>query len=123
MTTKTRTTRRPQPIEESKIQGYSMIFRRDAAFAITNKLTGSQCRLWLYLMLIYPFADRTAGGEIKYHDLPPIPANRYSIRLIPLVSISILLTASLQSLFLCEYYLQIYWRASIKHLPVLLGVL
>ena len=41
--------------------------------AITSKLTGSQCRLWLYLMLIDPFADHTAGGEIKYHDLPPIP--------------------------------------------------
>jgi hypothetical protein len=73
MTTKTRTVRRPQPIEESKMQGYFMISKRDAAIAITNKLTGSQCRLWLYLMLIDPFADRTAGGEIKYHDLPPIP--------------------------------------------------
>ena len=72
MTTKTRTIRRPQPIEESKMQGYFMISRRDAAIAITNKLTGSQCRLWLYLMLIDPFADYTAGGEIKYHDLPAI---------------------------------------------------
>ena len=73
MTTKTRTIRHPQSIEESKMQGYFMISRRDAASAITNKLTGSQCRLWLYLMLIDPFADRTAAGEIKYHDLPPIP--------------------------------------------------
>ncbi len=71
--TTTRTIRHPQPIEESKMQGYFMISKRDAAIAITNKLTGSQCRLWLYLMLIDPFADRTAGGEIKYHDLPPIP--------------------------------------------------
>ena len=73
MTTKTRTIRRPQPVEESKMQGYFMVSRRDAASAITNKLTGSQCRLWLYLMLIDPFADHTAGGEIIYHDLPPIP--------------------------------------------------
>ncbi|MEO0970355.1 MAG: hypothetical protein AAFX80_19030 [Cyanobacteria bacterium J06639_18] len=72
MGTKKRTIRRPQAIEESKMQGYFMISRRDAAIAITNKLTGSQCRLWLYLMLIDPFADYTAGGEIKYHDLPPI---------------------------------------------------
>ncbi|MEA5574695.1 hypothetical protein [Calothrix sp. UHCC 0171] len=73
MTTKTRTVRRPQQIEESKMQGYFMISRRDASVAIANKLTGSQCRLWLYLMLIDPFADRTADGEIKYHDLPTIP--------------------------------------------------
>ena len=73
MKTKTRIIRRPQPIEETKMQGYFMISRRDAAVAITNKLTGSQCRLWLYLMLIDPFADRTADGEIKYHDLPLIP--------------------------------------------------
>ena len=73
MTAKTRTIRRPQPIEESKMQGYFMISRRDAAVAVTSKLTGSQCRLWLYLMLIDPFADLTPGGEIKYHDLPSIP--------------------------------------------------
>ncbi len=72
MATKKRTIRRPQPIEEKKMQGYFMISRRDAAIAITNKLTGSQCRLWLYLMLIDPFADYTAFGEVKYHDLPSI---------------------------------------------------
>ena len=73
MTTKTRTVRYPQPIEESRMQGYFMISKRDAALVITNKLTGNQCRLWLYLMLIDPFADYTTDGEIKYHDLPSIP--------------------------------------------------
>ena len=73
MKTKTRTVRNPQPIEESRMQGYFMISKRDAALVITNKLTGNQCRLWLYLMLIDPFADYTTDGEIKYHDLPSIP--------------------------------------------------
>jgi hypothetical protein len=72
MTTKTRTVRRPQQIEESKMQGYFMISRQDASVAIVNKLTGSQCRLWLYLMIVDPFADHTSGGEVKYHDLPSI---------------------------------------------------
>ncbi len=72
MTTKTRTVRRPQQVEESRMQGYFMISRRDASVAIANKLTGSQCRLWLYLMIVDPFADHTSGGEIKYHDLPSI---------------------------------------------------
>jgi DNA-binding transcriptional regulator YhcF (GntR family) len=72
MTTKTRTVRRPQQIEESKMQGYFMISKRDASVAIVNKLTGSQCRLWLYLMIVDPFADNTSGGEVKYHDLPSI---------------------------------------------------
>jgi hypothetical protein len=73
MKTKTRTIRYPEPIEESRMQGYFMISKRDAALVITNKLTGNQCRLWLYLMLIDPFADYTTDGEIKYHDLPSIP--------------------------------------------------
>ncbi|MBO1072866.1 MAG: hypothetical protein HEQ13_27565 [Dolichospermum sp. DEX189] len=72
MKTKTRTIRYPEPIEESRMQGYFMISKRDAAVVITKKLTGSQCRLWLYLMLIDPFADYTADGEVKYHDLPSI---------------------------------------------------
>ncbi|WP_337884482.1 hypothetical protein [Fischerella thermalis] len=72
MTTKRRTIRRPQQFEESKMEGYFMISKRDAAIAIANKLTGNQCRLWLYLMMIDPFADYTPGGEIKYHDLPSI---------------------------------------------------
>ncbi len=72
MTTKTRTVRRPQQIEESKMQGYFMISRRDASVVIANKLTGSQCRLWLYLMIVDSFADHTSGGEIKYHDLPSV---------------------------------------------------
>jgi hypothetical protein len=72
MTTKTRTIRRPQEFEESALQGYFMISKQDAAVVISNKLTGSQCRLWLYLMLVDPFADYTPGGEVKYHDLPTI---------------------------------------------------
>jgi hypothetical protein len=79
MTTKTRTVRYPQPIEESRMQGYFMISKRDAAVVITKKLTGSQCRLWLYLMLIDPFADYTTDGEVKYHDLPSIAEIAVSI--------------------------------------------
>lgn len=72
MTTTKRNIRRPQQFEESKVEGYFMISKRDALIAVSNKLTGSQSRLWIYLMAIDSFADYTQGGEIKYHDLPPI---------------------------------------------------
>ena len=72
MTTTKRNIRRPQQFEESKMEGYFMISKRDALIAVSNKLTGSQSRLWIYLMAIDSFADYTQGGEIKYHDLPPI---------------------------------------------------
>ncbi|NJL64040.1 MAG: hypothetical protein HC903_22160 [Methylacidiphilales bacterium] len=72
MASKKRVIRRPKELEELKMEGYFMISKYDAAIAIANKLTGSQCRLWLYLMTIDPFADYTVNGEIKYHNLPPI---------------------------------------------------
>ncbi|PAX57117.1 hypothetical protein [Brunnivagina elsteri] len=72
MANKKRIIRRPKKLEELKMEGYFMISKHDAAIAIANKLTGSQCRLWLYLMTIDPFADYTVNGEIKYHNLPPI---------------------------------------------------
>ncbi len=72
MTAKKRNIRRPQQFEESRMEGYFMISKRDAIVAVVNKLSGSQCRLWLYLMVVDPFADYTQGGEIKYHDLPSI---------------------------------------------------
>jgi hypothetical protein len=72
LTTTKRNIRRPQQFEESKVEGYFMISKRDALIAVSNKLTGSQSRLWIYLMAIDSFADYTQGGEIKYHDLPPI---------------------------------------------------
>ena len=70
MTTKTRTIRRPQPIEESKMQGYFMISRRDAASAITNKLTGSQCRLWLYLMVVDLAVNKAPSIIEIYQNIP-----------------------------------------------------
>lgn len=70
MKTKTRTIRRPQPIEESKMQGYFMISRRDAASAITNKLTGSQCRLWFYLMVIDSSVNEASSIIESYQNIP-----------------------------------------------------
>ena len=70
---KQRNIRKPHQFEDSKVEGYFMVSKRDALVAVANKLTGSQCRLWIYLMAIDSFADYTAGGEIKYHDLPSIP--------------------------------------------------
>lgn len=70
---KQRNIRKPQQFEDSKVEGYFMVSKRDALVAVANKLTGSQCRLWIYLMAINSFADYTESGEIKYHDLPSIP--------------------------------------------------
>lgn len=47
-----------------------MIANKDAAIAIVNKLTGSQMRLWLYLMMVDSFADTTTDGEKIYHKIP-----------------------------------------------------
>jgi hypothetical protein len=72
MTTKKRNIRQPQQLPMSKIEGYFMITKADALLAVSQKLTGSQLRLWIYLMATDSFADYTSGGEVKYHDLPPL---------------------------------------------------
>ena len=72
MTSKKRNIRRPQQFEVSKVEGYFMISKQDALLSVSNKLTSSQFRLWIYLMAIDSFGDYTSGGEVKYHDLPPI---------------------------------------------------
>jgi hypothetical protein len=47
-----------------------MLPHSHSAIAITNRLTGSQFRLWHYLMMIDPFADQTRNGEKIYHPIP-----------------------------------------------------
>jgi hypothetical protein len=59
-----------QPQLEDNRDGFFMIAVGDAALAIGKKLTGSQLRLWLYLMMIDPFSDCTASGEPIYHHIP-----------------------------------------------------
>ncbi|PSF31762.1 hypothetical protein C7H19_22315 [Aphanothece hegewaldii CCALA 016] len=53
-----------------ELQGYFMISNKDAATAILNRLTGSQLRLWLYLMMVDSFADQANDGEKIYHTIP-----------------------------------------------------
>jgi hypothetical protein len=70
MKSKTRTVRRPQKIEESKIEGYFTIPNRDAAIVITNKLTGSQCRLWIYLMMVDSSVNQAQSIIEIYQNIP-----------------------------------------------------
>ncbi len=65
-----RTISQPVGFDGKEIQGYFMISNKDAASAILNKLTGSQVRLWLYLMMIDTYADFTSNGETIYHPIP-----------------------------------------------------
>ncbi len=67
---KQRNIRRPVGFGEKEMEGYFMIANKDAAIAIINKLTGSQLRLWLYLMMVDSFADLTTDGEKVYHSIP-----------------------------------------------------
>jgi biotin operon repressor len=60
----------PVGFDGKELQGYFMISNKDAAAAILNKLTGTQLRLWLYLMMVDSFADRTSDGEKVYHTIP-----------------------------------------------------
>lgn len=59
-----------QPQLEDNRDGFFMVAVGDAALAIGKKLTGSQLRLWLYLMMVDPFSDYTASGEPIYHQIP-----------------------------------------------------
>lgn len=47
-----------------------MLSHNASATAITNRLTGSQFRLWHYLMMVDQFADQTSSGERIYHNIP-----------------------------------------------------
>jgi hypothetical protein len=60
----------PEGFNEGELEGFFMIAKSDAALAITQKLTGSQLRLWVYLMMIDPFADHTSDGEPIYRKIP-----------------------------------------------------
>lgn len=60
----------PEGFEEETLEGFFMIAKSDAALAITQKLTGSQLRLWIYLMMVDPFADCTPDGEPIYRHIP-----------------------------------------------------
>ena len=67
---KKRNIRRSVGFDNKEMEGYFMIANKDAALAIVSKLTGSQLRLWLYLMMIDSFADLTIDGEKVYHSIP-----------------------------------------------------
>lgn len=69
VTTK-RNIRRSVGFDSKEMEGYFMIAKEDAALAIVNKLTGTQLRLWLYLMMVDSFADSTTNGEKVYHSIP-----------------------------------------------------
>ena len=69
-TTRKRNIRRSVGFDNKEMEGYFMIANKDAALAIVNKLTGSQLRLWLYLMMVDSFADLTVDGEKVYHSIP-----------------------------------------------------
>ena len=68
MTRLKRNIRSSQGLPEA--MGFSMLPHSHSAIAITNRLTGSQFRLWHYLMMIDPFADQTRNGEKIYHPIP-----------------------------------------------------
>ena len=52
------------------MEGFSLLSHKASSIAINNRLTGSQFRLWHYLMMVDPFADQTSEGERIYHDIP-----------------------------------------------------
>lgn len=66
MTKLKRTTHQPQGFTQEQMQGFSLLSHKASAIAITNRLTGSQFRLWHYLMMIDPFADQSSSGERIY---------------------------------------------------------
>ena len=68
--TKKRNIRHSSGFDNKEMEGFFMISNKDVALAIVNKLTGSQLRLWLYLMMIDPFADKTNSGEKIYRPIP-----------------------------------------------------
>lgn len=67
-----RNIRKAEEFNEKDQKGFFMIGKKDASIAILNKLTGTQMRLWVYLMMIDTFADFTKDGE-KIYKLIPSP--------------------------------------------------
>jgi DNA-binding MarR family transcriptional regulator len=65
-----RNIRNPQEFEGKELEGFFMVSMKDSATIISNKLTGSQVRLWLYLNMINPFAENTNDGEKIFRDIP-----------------------------------------------------
>ncbi|MDV3002505.1 MAG: hypothetical protein N5P05_004160 (plasmid) [Chroococcopsis gigantea SAG 12.99] len=66
----TRNIKYPVGFDGQEIEGYFRISKQDTAMVIVNRLTATQLRLWLYLMMIDPFADTTASKEKIYHPIP-----------------------------------------------------
>ncbi len=60
----------PKGFEQAETFGYFRVAKSDVAVAITQRLTASQLRLWLYLMMIDSFADQTGSGGRIYHNIP-----------------------------------------------------
>jgi len=65
-----RNIRKPQEFGDKELEGFFMVTMKDSALIISNKLTGSQIRLWLYLNMINPFAENTNDGEKIFRDIP-----------------------------------------------------
>ena len=65
-----RNIRKPQGFNQDDLSGFIMITKQDISIAIVNKLTASQWSLWVYLMMINPFADNTSDGEEIYREIP-----------------------------------------------------
>ena len=65
-----RNIRYPVGFNGQEMEGYFRVSKKDAAAIILNRLTATQLRLWLYLMMIDPFADTTTDEEKVYHPIP-----------------------------------------------------
>lgn len=70
MTKLKRTTHKAKNFSKEEAQGYCLMPASHSAIAITNRLTGSQFRLWHYLMMIDSEADRNRNGEMVFRDIP-----------------------------------------------------
>lgn len=66
----TRTIHQPEGIPQSKMEGFFLLSPTASAIAINSRLTGTQFRLWHYLMALDSFADETSTGERIYHNIP-----------------------------------------------------
>lgn len=65
-----RRTRHQSQLDPKQVGGFSLLSHNASATAITNRLTGSQFRLWHYLMMVDQFADQTSSGKRIYHNIP-----------------------------------------------------
>ena len=60
----------PMEFTPENLRGFIMLSKEDLSKAIVSKLTASQWKLWMYLMMIDSFADKTRDGELIYKDIP-----------------------------------------------------